>query len=65
MAYGAQNSRKYKKSTISYVISNNAKVTDTEEITNVIAQSFAYNSSKDNYTDTLINIVFGKKKKTD
>ena len=43
---------KYKKSTISHVISNNTKVTDTEEITNVIAQSFAFNSSKDNYTET-------------
>ena len=43
---------KYKKSTICHVISNNTKVTDTEEITNVIAQSFAFNSSKDNYTDT-------------
>ena len=38
---------KYKKSTISHVITNNTKITDTEEITNVIGQSFAFNSSKD------------------
>ena len=43
---------KYKSTTVSHLCVNNNKITDTQEISDTLAQSFAYNSSTQNYSNS-------------
>ena len=42
----------YKSTTVSHLCVNNNKVTDTQEISDTLAQSFAHNSSAQNYSNS-------------
>ena len=43
---------KYKSTTVSHLCVNNNKITDTQEISDTLAQSFAFNSSSQNYSNS-------------
>ena len=43
---------KYKSTTVSHLCVNNSKITDTQEISDTLAQSFAFNSSSQNYSNS-------------
>ena len=43
-------SGKYKANTVSHLKSNNNGITDVKEISNTLAEQFAFNSSSDNYS---------------